>query len=90
MPYIPKSQRPQYNAVLALLMGNQKSFECIGELNYLITKICNIYLKKKGISYTSLNEVIGVLECVKLELTRRKVVPYEKEKMETNGDVEDE
>ena len=90
MPYIPKSQRPQYNAVLALLRGNKDVFTCVGELNYLITKICNIYLKKKGISYTSLNEVIGVLECVKLELTRRKVVPYEKEKMETNGDVEDE
>ena len=90
MPYIPKNMRPQYNAVLALIRVNKSAFECVGELNYLITKICNIYLKKKGISYTSLNEVVGVLECVKLELTRRKVVPYEKEKMETNGDVEDE
>lgn len=58
-----------------------------GELNYVITLRVDEYLRGKGVSYTSLNEVIGVLECAKLELYRRIAAPYEDQKKHDNGDV---
>ena len=58
-----------------------------GELNYVITKICNNYKCGKGESYQTYNDIIGVLEACKLELYRRKVAPYEDRKIQENGDV---
>jgi hypothetical protein len=58
-----------------------------GELNYHITVAVKDYLESKNISYSTLNEVVGVLECVKQELYRRVVSPYEDLKRNTNGDV---
>ena len=57
-----------------------------GELNYLITKLILKYLGSNP-GYTEINEVIGVLECAKLELYRRIAAPYEDEKCRVNGDV---
>ena len=60
----------------------------VGELNFLITTICNAYmLSKGGLSYTNINDVIGVLECAKLEAYRRLAVDYENQKIQENGDV---
>lgn len=59
-----------------------------GELNYLITRLVDNYLIEKGeIRYTHLNEVIGILECAKLELYRRIAAPYENQKLSQTGDV---
>ncbi len=58
-----------------------------GELNYAFTELIIDYLESKGLNYGTLNEVVGVLECCKLELYRRKAAPYEDEKIEENGDV---
>jgi hypothetical protein len=44
-------------------------------------------LKAHGTNYALLNELIGVLECAKLELYRRVASPYEDEKIQSNGDV---
>lgn len=38
-------------------------------------------------NYKDYNEVIGVLECVKQELYRRLIAPYEDKKKDENGDV---
>ena len=57
------------------------------ELNYVITKIIQHYMFANEETYKQYNEIIGVLECVKMELYRRKIAPYEDEKIETNGDV---
>ena len=57
-----------------------------GELNYVITRIVSTYMGKNP-NYTKINEIIGVLECAKLELYRRIAAPYEDEKIEENGDV---
>jgi hypothetical protein len=81
MPYIKREDR---------FMINIESFahpENPGELNYCITRIINNYIKFKGLKYNILNEVIGVLECAKLELYRRIAAPYEDKKIEENGDV---
>ena len=46
------------------------------------------YLKDKGeIRYAHLNEVIGAIDCAKLELYRRVATPYEDKKIEESGDV---
>lgn len=58
-----------------------------GELNYCITRLCQMFLERRGTNYTSLNSIVGVLECAKLEFYRRAVVVYEEEKIKENGDV---
>lgn len=58
-----------------------------GELNYQISQVINLYLMNKGISYTTFNEIIGALECEKLEIYRRLIAPYEDIKLKENGEV---
>lgn len=80
MPYIPQEDRrgldPDIHSALKA-----------GELNFQITSLVHSYLERKGITYTTLNEVVGVLECAKLELYRRLAAPYEDQKVRENGDV---
>ncbi len=58
------------------------------ELDYAITKLLDDYLKQKGhFAYAELNEVVGALECAKLEFNRRLLGPYEDGKIAENGDV---
>jgi len=62
--------------------------ETAGELNYAISRVVDAYLVRQGgIRYRRLNEVIGVLECAKLELYRRLAAPYEDRKREEAGEV---
>lgn len=79
MPYIKEKDRG--NARVAPATA--------GELNYKFSYIIDIYLKNHGLSYARVNEVIGALECCKLELYRRIVAPYEDKKVVENGDVYD-
>lgn len=59
-----------------------------GDLNYCITDlICKFLINKPKANYCALNEVIGVLDCVKFELYDRIVKPYEYMKQIKNGDV---
>lgn len=57
-----------------------------GALNYMITRLCLRFLGRRR-SYADYNEVVGVLESVKLEFYRRAMVPYEEYKISVNGDV---
>ena len=82
MPYIEEKARKRIDGGGAA--------ETAGELNYAITRIVDSYLVQKGTSglrYGHLNEVVGVLECAKLELYRRLAAPYEDEKRKETGDV---
>jgi hypothetical protein len=80
MPYINTDARNR--------LAEGKSPENAGELNYAITRLIDSYLVEKGeLRYANLNEVIGVLECAKLELYRRIAAPYEDKKKESQGDV---
>ena len=56
-----------------------------GELNYILTRLVLSWLEDPN--YKAYNAAIGVLECVKQELYRRSVGPYEDTKKEENGDV---
>jgi len=80
MPYIKQEFRP-------LLDVCKRLPDDAGELNYVITTILDQYIKMKGKKYQTLNEVIGVMECAKLELYRRVAAPYEDTKIIENGDV---
>ena len=63
--------------------------ETEGDLNYTITRLCHLFLKKKGEKYSVYNTIIGALECAKLELYRRKIAKYEAKKIEENGDLDE-
>lgn len=90
MPYISKEKRMLLEHPLASLAAGvivEESKNQAGVLNYCISALLNEVLKTNGISYRNINELIGVLECAKLELYRRVASPYEDEKIQSNGDV---
>lgn len=58
-----------------------------GEFNYLITQACITRANLRGHRYSVYNDIIGALECAKLEMYRRMVAPYEDQKIIENGDV---
>lgn len=60
-----------------------------GELNYLMSQLIRSYFAMKGVqlSYTAINDVVGVLECLKLEVYRKLAGPYEDVKERDNGSV---
>lgn len=80
MPYIPKSQRELFDTL-------STKPTIAGELNYLITRECDDFISRRGLSYANINEVMGALECAKLEFYRRVAAPYEDRKARENGEV---
>ncbi len=78
MPYIKEDRR------IAICEGDAP--RDAGELNYVLTRICLGHLGDMP-RYSDFNEVIGVLECCKLEFYRRAAAPYEDKKIIENGDV---
>ena len=85
MPYIKERDRAQYNGYIRNLSNMiTRSPAIAGHLNYVISKL--ILLTNPN-SYADFNELIGVLECAKLELYRRQVAKYEEEKIVENGDL---
>jgi len=83
MPYIPEDERHNLN-----LMGRNLGAIALGpgRLNFALTTAILAYLGPNP-HYRDFNEVIGVLECIKLELYRRVVAPYERTKCSEHGDV---
>jgi hypothetical protein len=79
MPYVKQEARER--------LFDRQGAETCGELNYLFTTLALEYLKTKGESYQTYNDIIVALECAKLEMYRRKVVAYEDTKIRENGDV---
>ena len=79
MPYIEPAIRQRMD--LGILQPTTA-----GELNYAITRMCLKYIKHP-LNYSHINELVGVLECAKLELYRRLAAPYEDRKIAENGDV---
>lgn len=82
MPYIVCKDRPEiWRAVMRLKEATGRS---PGNLNYAIT---NLLLATDPKTYADYNELVGVLECVKLEFYRRAITVYEDGKIADNGDV---
>jgi len=79
MPYIKQEQRKE------LAQGRKPKDP--GELNYQITLLLLDYLKSKGESYATYNEIMGAMSCASQEFYRRWAAPYEDKKIRENGDV---
>lgn len=87
MPYVQPSYRYLIDDHLCEV---HQHIQSPGDLNYAITTLCSEYLAIRGLRYSNINEVVGVLECAKMELYRRVAAPYEESKINENGDVYDE
>ena len=85
MPYIKTEDRHKFDLVVGELL--EAPIATTGELNYLITTLCQAFMLTRKESYDNHNAVMGVLECVKQEWYRRSTAKYEDVKIAENGDV---
>lgn len=83
MPYINPLRRSELEGYTKLNL----QIETPGELNYLMTCLAIRYLKKAGLSYDVINDILGAFSGASAEFYRRVAVPYEGTKMAVNGDV---
>lgn len=86
MPYIPQEQRADV-AMNLQLDGLDWTPENAGELNFLVSTFIANYIREHGLKYAVVNEMVGALECAKLELNRVIIGPYEDVKIAENGPV---
>ncbi len=90
MPYIKKEDRLKFKDTLTEVIGIlEENGTKVGEINYVISTII-WELFKSNPSYTTANNLIGVLECVKQEFYRRQISPLEDTKKIENGDIAQE
>lgn len=86
MPYIPQEQRADV-AMNLQLDGLDWTPENAGELNFLVSTFIANYIREHGLKYAVVNEMVGALECAKMELNRVIIGPYEDVKIAENGGV---
>jgi len=97
MPYIKQSQRDDWKIILYDLINQLNDVKMIhpedfaGNLNYVFSKTLKEVATKRNVAfkpgYRFYNEIMGVLDCVKMEFYRRYVAPYEDTKIKENGDI---
>lgn len=80
MPYIKQSAADE-------ILDGKREPRVPGELNYCFTREITQYLQTQGLSYQTINDILGALEGAKLEFYRRVVAPYETKKIQENGDI---
>jgi len=80
MPYIKQVYRVKMEPS-CFIAGNA------GELNFQFTILAQAYMKLHGLSYQTINDIVGALEGAKAEFQRRIVAPYEDRKIQENGDL---
>jgi hypothetical protein len=87
MPYITKKRREMLRADEQFAPSAKP--ETPGELNYAITMLLIEYWTRSPLpgNYTRINDIVGAIECAKLEFQRRVVCAYEDTKILENGDV---
>lgn len=86
MPYIPQSRRDG----IELELGADHLNWCpenAGDLNFVVSTFIANYIRNCGLKYAVVNEMIGALECAKMELNRVIIGPYEDRKISENGPV---
>lgn len=85
MPYIPSSQKEKIDRGLIAL--NLSELNDSGALNYTIHQIISQYISQNKESYQTFNDILGALECAKMELYRRLISDYEDKKILLNKDI---
>ena len=86
MPYIAPNRRVGVDIELSN-DGLDWIPENAGDLNFVVSTFISNYIRSKGLKYANLNEMVGALECAKMELNRVIIGPYEDEKIAENGGV---
>ena len=81
MPYVGRSIREE------LAPHSEYIAAHAGELNYQITCLLLDYLNYHGRLYRTMNEISGACTEALAEFRRRIIVPYENDKIASNGDV---
>jgi len=79
MPYIPKSEKNR--------VDEDNLITNAGQFNYALNQVISIYIEQNNLNYQTMNDIIGAMECAKMELYRRMIAPYEDKKILQNGDV---
>lgn len=79
MPYIRQEDRESIGVACPVFAP--------GDLNYVISMALKSYWLHSQQTYTDINDIMGAIESAKLEFYRRVAVPYEEEKIKTNGDI---
>jgi len=79
MPYIPPSEKKR--------VDQDNLITTAGQFNYALNQLVNIYIEQNDFNYQTANDIIGAIECAKMEIYRRLVAPYEDKKILQNGDV---
>ena len=79
MPYVDNETKRKFM--------NDNELGNAGTLNFAINQLVADYMEQNKFCYQTLNDVVGAMECAKMELYRRIAAPYEDEKIGTNGDV---
>ncbi len=93
MPYIPQVDRPAYDDSIRRLadtLAQQPQNQRKGHANYVVTQILRFAWgldEESGESYSSYADIIGALECAKLEMYRRWAAAYEDKAIAKNGDL---
>jgi len=89
-PYIKQEERKRFEWVIdnlvALLEENPEAVA--GNLNFVITSVLKRLIAKNR-RYKTMNDLIGALECIKLELYRKVCAEYEDLKESENGSVQE-
>ena len=83
MPYVKQEDRIKLDPLVEAL----DTIATVGELNYVVTRLSLRFLKRLGLSYSNISNVVGTLHLIPVEMTRRLVDAYENNKIEENGDV---
>lgn len=91
MPYIEDENRKPYNKSINELVDIiEKEGFVVGDMNYVISSILWKCWRRMGGNYTAANSLLGVLTGVLLEYYTRKVKPYEMDKENLNGTLNDD
>lgn len=91
MPYIKQEKRDLLEKPIEAVRDALRQLESDdpennfeGNMNYVISSLIARCYK---VSYRDINDVVGMLNCVKDEYYRRVAVPYENQKAHDHGDV---
>ena len=90
MPYLKQNTRDVLDGALNDLIRQAQILTKGGEswagiVNYCATRLTLGVLPK--VDYAHLSQAVGTLYCTAAEFYRRKVAPYEDQKVQENGDV---
>lgn len=94
MPYIKRDKRAKYDPIIEgladILNTRADNDEISGELNYILFRLAKLLTDQESggrRSYSRMAVVVSAMSEAQAEFRRRRMAPYEDEKIRENGDV---